>query len=134
MSSLDPALGVFIFGIALAYGYAFVGGFTDAANAIATELAAFQYPPAAAKSVMLLVVVVILVSVLLRFVDIRQILGRIGLQRLQEDAVPGDLALGLAVGRAGDAEADRQRGAVARQADDANIVAEILAAELRADA
>ena len=46
------------------------------ANAIATELAAFQYPPAAAKSVMLLVVVVILVSVLLRFVDIRKELQR----------------------------------------------------------
>ena len=70
----------------------------------------------------------------LRLVDIRQVLGRIGLQRLQEDAIPGDLALGLAIGRAGDAEADRQRGAVARQADDAHVMAEILAAELRADA
>ncbi|WP_370281863.1 ABC transporter permease [Pseudooceanicola sp.] len=53
------------------------GGQTNTpANAIATELAAFQYPPAAAKSVMLLVVVVILVSVLLRFVDIRKELQR----------------------------------------------------------
>jgi hypothetical protein len=67
-------------------------------------------------------------------VDLRQILRRIGLKLLEEDAVPGDLALGLAVGRAGDAEADRQRGAVAGQADDADIVTEILAAELGADA
>ena len=53
------------------------GGQTNTpANAIATELAAFQYPPAAAKSVMLLVVVVILVSVMLRFVDIRKELQR----------------------------------------------------------
>lgn len=53
------------------------GGQTNTpANAIATELAAFQYPPAAAKSVMLLVVVVAMVSVLLRFVDIRKELQR----------------------------------------------------------
>ncbi len=56
------------------------------------------------------------------------------LELLEEHAVAGDLAEHLAVGRAGDAEADRQRGAVARQADDAHVVAEILAAELRADA
>ncbi|MDF1857035.1 ABC transporter permease [Pseudooceanicola sp.] len=49
------------------------GGQTNTpANAIATELAAFQYPPAAAKSVMLLVIVVALVALLLRFVDIRK--------------------------------------------------------------
>ena len=63
-----------------------------------------------------------------------RILRRIVLELLEEHAVPGDLAERLAVGRAGDAEADRQRGAVARQADDAHVVAEIFAAELRADA
>ena len=67
-------------------------------------------------------------------VDFRQVFRRIGFQLLEEDAVGGDLAHGLAVGRAGDAEADGQRCAVARQADDAHIVAEILAAKLRADA
>jgi hypothetical protein len=67
-------------------------------------------------------------------VDFRQIFRRIGFELLDEDAVLGDLALGLAVGRAGDAQADRQRCAVARQADDADIVTEILAAELCADA
>ena len=66
--------------------------------------------------------------------DLGQVFRRIGLQRLEKDAVAGDLALGLAVGRAGDAEPDRQRGAMARQADDADVMAEILAAELRADA
>ena len=56
------------------------------------------------------------------------------LQLFEEHAVAGDLAQRLAVGRAGHAEPDRQRGAVARQPDDANVVAEIFAAELRADA
>ena len=67
-------------------------------------------------------------------VDARQESRRIVLQLLEEYAVPGDLAERLPVGRAGDAEPDRQRGAVARQADHAHVVAEILAAELRADA
>jgi hypothetical protein len=66
--------------------------------------------------------------------DLRQIFGGIGFQRFEEDAVFGDLALGLAVGGTADAKADRQRGAVAGQADDADVVAEILAAELGADA
>ncbi|MAC79628.1 MAG: ABC transporter permease [Rhodobacteraceae bacterium] len=52
------------------------GQINTPANAIATELAAFQYPPAAAKSVVLLVVVVFLISMLLRFVDIRKELQR----------------------------------------------------------
>ena len=46
----------------------------------------------------------------------------------------GDLRLDLAVGRARHADADRARRAVARQADHAHVVAEVLAAELRADA
>ncbi|MGC4014048.1 MAG: hypothetical protein QM755_05945 [Luteolibacter sp.] len=56
------------------------------------------------------------------------------LELLEEDAVLGDLRLGLAVGGAGNADADRAGGAVAWQADDAHIEREILAAELRADA
>ena len=63
-----------------------------------------------------------------------QVLRRVGLQLLEEHALRRDLRLDLAVGRAGHADADRQRGAVARQADHPHVVAEILAAELRADA
>ena len=69
-----------------------------------------------------------------RRVDLRQIFRRIVLELFQEHAVAGDLAERLAVGRARHAEPDRQRGAVARQPDHAHVVAEILAAELRADA
>ena len=56
------------------------------------------------------------------------------LELLEIDAVLGDLAEHLAVGRAGHAKPDRQRRAVARHADHPHVVAEILAAELRADA
>jgi hypothetical protein len=69
-----------------------------------------------------------------RLLDLRQILRRIVLELLEIDAVLGDLAERLAVGRARHAEPDRQRRAVARQPDHAHVVAEILAAELRADA
>jgi putative spermidine/putrescine transport system permease protein len=41
-------------------------------SAIATQLDAFEYPPAAASSVVLLVVVVILVGVIFRVVDVRK--------------------------------------------------------------
>jgi PiT family inorganic phosphate transporter len=51
MTSLDPALGVFVFGVALAYAYAFVGGFTDAANAIATAVGTRAFTPAQAVAV-----------------------------------------------------------------------------------
>ena len=57
----------------------------------------------------------------------------IGLELLEEDALARDLAVGLAVGRARDAEPDRTRRAVARQPDHAHVVREVLAAELRAD-
>ena len=70
----------------------------------------------------------------LRRVDLRQILRRIVLELFQIHAVAGDLAERLAVGRARHAEPDRQRSAVARQPDHAHVVAEIFAAELRADA
>ncbi len=66
--------------------------------------------------------------------DLGQEVRRVGLELLEEDAVLGDLAHGLAVGRAAHAHADRHRGAVAGDADHAHVVAEILAAELRADA
>ena len=69
-----------------------------------------------------------------RFVDDGQEARRIVLQLLEEHAVAGDLSQRLPVGRAGDAEPDRQRGAVARQPDHPHVVAEIFAAELRADA
>ena len=67
-------------------------------------------------------------------IRLRQEARRVPLQGFKEDAVARDPGQGLPVGRAGDAEPDRQRGAVARQADHAHIVAEILAAELRPDA
>ena len=66
--------------------------------------------------------------------DLGQVLGRVGLELLEEDAVGGDLAERLAVGRARHGDADRARRAVAGQADDAHVVAEVLAAELGADA
>ncbi len=66
-------------------------------------------------------------------VNVRHVLGRIGFQLFQKDAVFGDLALGLTIRRAGNANADRQRSAVARQANDAHVMAEIFAAELCAD-
>ena len=65
--------------------------------------------------------------------DLRQVLRRVGLQLLEIDAVGGDLAQRLAVGRAGHRDGDGAAGAVAGEADDPHVVAEVLAAELRAD-
>jgi hypothetical protein len=65
---------------------------------------------------------------------LRQEARGVGLERLDEDAVLGDLAERLAVRAARHRERDRAAGAVARQADDAHVVAEVLAAELCADA
>ncbi|BCH57090.1 ABC transporter permease [Agrobacterium vitis] len=48
------------------------GQINTAVGAIATELNAFQYPPAAAKSVVMLVIVLGFVASLLRVVDIRK--------------------------------------------------------------
>ena len=48
------------------------GQVNTAGMAIVTELNAFMYPPAAAKSVMLLVVVLAMVGLLLRYADIRK--------------------------------------------------------------
>lgn len=48
------------------------GQVNTATMAIVTELNAFMYPPAAAKSVVMLVIVLALVGVLLRFADIRK--------------------------------------------------------------
>ena len=69
-----------------------------------------------------------------RLVDRGQIAGGIALELLDEHALARDLAQGLPVGRARDAEPDRQRGAMAGQADHPDVMAEILAAELRPDA
>ena len=62
-----------------------------------------------------------------------QVLRRVILELLQEDAVARDPCERLPVRRAGNAEADRTRGAVTQQPDDADVVREVLAAELRAD-
>jgi hypothetical protein len=59
---------------------------------------------------------------------------RVGFQLLQENAVGGDFGLDVAVRAAADADADGTGGAMARQAHHANVVAEIFAAELGADA
>ena len=58
----------------------------------------------------------------------------LGLELLEPDAGGVDVGLGVAVGGARDGEADRAGGAVARQADDAAVEGEPLAAELGADA
>lgn len=48
MPPLDAALAVFLLGVALAYVYAFISGFTDAANAIATSVGTRAFTPAQA--------------------------------------------------------------------------------------
>ena len=60
--------------------------------------------------------------------------GGIALELFEEDAVSRDLAERLAIGRTRHRDADRARRAMAREADDTHVVAEVLAAELRADA
>src|SRR6202040_951837 len=59
---------------------------------------------------------------------------RVMLELLEIDAVLGDLAEHLTVGRTGNAEPNGERGAMARHPDHADVGAKILAAELRADA
>ena len=66
--------------------------------------------------------------------DLGQVVRGVGLQLLEEDAVGGDLGQRLTVGGAGDGDGDRAGRAVPGQADHADVVAEVLAAELRADA
>ena len=76
--------------------------------------------------------------------DLRRVgvLARVGrdeaagilLKLLDPDTILVDLGLGVAVGGTGDGEADRTRGAVTRESDDAHVQGEPLAAELRADA
>ena len=56
------------------------------------------------------------------------------LKLLNPDAILIDLGLGVAVRGTRDGEANRTRGTVTRQADDADVEGEPLAAELRADA
>jgi inorganic phosphate transporter, PiT family len=45
MPSIDPQLAVFLLGVGLSYAYAFVSGFTDAANAIATAVGTRAFTP-----------------------------------------------------------------------------------------
>ena len=56
------------------------------------------------------------------------------LKLLDPDTVLVDFGLGVAIRGTRDGEADRTRGTVTRQADDADVEGEPLAAELRADA
>ncbi len=58
----------------------------------------------------------------------------VGFELFEEDAVLGDFAFDVAVGGAGDADADGATGGMAGQADDADVVGEVFAAELGADA
>ena len=64
----------------------------------------------------------------------RHVARRVGLELLEEDPVGGDLGEGLPVGGAGDGDRDGTGRAVAGEADDPDVVAEVLPAELRADA
>jgi inorganic phosphate transporter, PiT family len=48
VATFDPSLVVLLLGVALSYAYAFVGGFTDAANAIATAVGTRAFSPAQA--------------------------------------------------------------------------------------
>src|SRR6516165_4995427 len=66
-------------------------------------------------------------------IDFRKEAGGVRFELLEEYALGGDLAENLTVSRAGDADPDRQAGAVPRQPDHPNVMAEILAAELSAD-
>ena len=59
---------------------------------------------------------------------------RITVHLLDEETVLGDLRLDVAVGRAGDRHADGAGSAVAGEANDADVVGKVLAAELGADA
>ena len=66
--------------------------------------------------------------------DLGEELGRIAFELLEEHTVGGDPPQRLPVGGARDCDGHRARCTVARKADDADIVAEVLAAELCADA
>jgi hypothetical protein len=63
-----------------------------------------------------------------------QVARRVGLELLEEDALRGDLAEGLPVGRAGHGDGHGARRAVPGKPHDPDVVAEVLATELRADA
>ncbi|MPM25121.1 hypothetical protein SDC9_71611 [bioreactor metagenome] len=66
--------------------------------------------------------------------DVGQVVAGLELQLLEEHPLRGDPALALPIGGAGDRDRHRQRGAVPGQPDDPYVVAEVLAAELCADA
>jgi len=62
------------------------------------------------------------------------VLPGVGFELFEEDAVFGDFGFGLSVGGAGDADAYGAGGAVAGEADDADVEGEVFSAELCADA
>ena len=62
-----------------------------------------------------------------------QMVAGFELELFDEDPLGSDLAQALPVGRAGNRDRDRQRGAVSRQPDDPHVVTEVLAAELGAN-
>ena len=64
----------------------------------------------------------------------RDVLARVALQFFNPDTVAVDFSLDIAVSGAGDAHADRAGGSVTRQANHADVVGEVFAAELRAKA
>ncbi len=64
----------------------------------------------------------------------RNVLARVVLQLLNPDPVAVDFRFDVAVRGAGDPHADRAGGAVARQADHADVVGEVFTAKLRAEA
>src|SRR5438067_714759 len=68
-----------------------------------------------------------------RRIDLRQEAGRIALEFFEKNALFGNLAERLPVGRTRDTQTDRERSAVARQPDHAHVVTEIFPAELCAD-
>mmetsp|Transcript_73891 Transcript_73891/g.159828 ORF Transcript_73891/g.159828 Transcript_73891/m.159828 type:complete len:518 (+) Transcript_73891:377-1930(+) len=70
---------------------------------------------------------------LARLGPVRQVLRRVVLQLLAEDALLGDLREDLPVRTAGDTEADGAGGTVAGKAHHADVVRKVLAAELRSN-
>ena len=66
--------------------------------------------------------------------DLGQETARVEFELFQEHALRGDLGLRLSICRAGHRNGDGQRSAVAGESNDADVVAEVLTAELCADA
>src|SRR6185369_5144030 len=67
----------------------------------------------------------------LRRIDFRQVFRGIALELLQKHTLTRDLSERLSIRRARNPQSYGKRGAVARQANNAHVVAKIFAAELR---